>query len=225
MRYPWVLFDADETLFHFDAFSGLQRLFSHYDVDFDQQAFAEYSARNKPLWVQYQNGEIDAQTLQAERFTDWGKRLNVAPSSLNQGFLDAMADICEPLPGARELIDAISPHAHIGIITNGFTALQDIRLEKTGLKAAISTLVISEQVGVAKPDPRIFEHAFEKMGHPPKEKILMVGDNPHSDVLGGMQAGIDTCWLNVDNTPVPEDIAPTHQVDSLHQLKNWLLPT
>jgi Predicted hydrolase (HAD superfamily) len=93
------------------------------------------------------------------------------------------------------------------------------------LKDAISTLVISEQVGIAKPDPRIFEHAFEKMGRPPKEKILMVGDNPHSDVLGGMQAGIDTCWLNADNTPVPEDIAPTHQVSSLHQLKNWLLPT
>ncbi|OOE98056.1 pyrimidine 5'-nucleotidase [Salinivibrio sp. IB643] len=223
MRYPWVLFDADQTLFHFDAFAGLQRMFSRYNVNFDHHAFAEYSALNKPLWVQYQDGEIDAHTLQTERFTRWGERLNVAPATLNQGFLDAMAEICEPLPGARDLISAIKPHAHIGIITNGFTALQDIRLERTGLKSAISTLVISEQVGIAKPDPRIFEHAFEKMGNPPKDKILMVGDNPHSDVLGGMRAGIDTCWLNSDNTPSPAGITPTHQVESLFDLKAWLL--
>ncbi|PCE66809.1 pyrimidine 5'-nucleotidase [Salinivibrio sp. YCSC6] len=224
MRYPWVLFDADETLFHFDAFAGLQRMFSHYDVDFDQHAFAEYSELNKPLWVQYQNGEIDAHTLQTKRFTHWGKQLRVAPTTLNQHFLDAMAEICEPLPGAEALLNAIRPHAHIGIITNGFTALQDVRLEKTGFKPAISTLVVSEQVGFAKPDPRIFEHAFAKMGHPPKSQILMVGDNPMADVLGGMRAGIDTCWLNRDKKPLPEGVTPTHQVDSLHALQAWLMP-
>lgn len=224
-QYDWVLFDADDTLFHFDALAGLQFLFKQYQVQFSEDDYAEYQAVNKPLWVAYQRGEISAHTLQTRRFVQWGERLQVDPEQLNSGFLQAMAEICEPLPGALELVHALKPHVQLGIITNGFTELQHRRLEKTGFTGLLDMLIISEEVGIAKPHVDIFEHAFMKMAHPERSRILMVGDNPQSDIQGGMNAGIHTCWLNHTNAPLPEGITPHYQVQNLAQLQQLLFPS
>ena len=201
MQYEWILFDADETLFHFDAYAGLQRMFANFDVDFSREDFAQYQHINKPLWVEYQDGKISARHLQETRFTGWAKTLSVTPRHLNDAFLQSMADICRLLPGAQALLDSLLGKVKLGIITNGFTALQTIRLERTGLIDHFDLLVISEEVGVAKPDAAIFEHAFDRMQRPEKHKIMMVGDNPHSDILGGINAGIHTCWYNPLGVP------------------------
>ncbi|MEJ2766414.1 pyrimidine 5'-nucleotidase [Photobacterium sp. MCCC 1A19761] len=222
MKYQWILFDADETLFHFDAFEGLRLMFSRYGIDFTHQDFATYQEVNKPLWVNYQDGVINAQELQHIRFQTWADKLNITTKTMNTAFLEAMADICTPLPGARELLDNLKAHCRLGIITNGFTDLQQVRLERNGLQDHFSALIISEQVGAAKPDRRIFEHAFSEMGHPNKAQILMVGDNPHSDILGGLNAGIDTCWLNPQGHSAPEGIQPHYQVSSLNELNTLL---
>lgn len=222
MKYKWILFDADETLFHFDAFKGLNIMFSRFGIDFTRQDFMEYQKVNKPLWDDYQNGVINAEELQNIRFESWAEKLEVTTQTLNSAFLTAMADICAPLPGAKELLDSLKHKAQLGIITNGFTDLQQIRLERTGFQDFFSTLVISEQVGIAKPDRGIFDYAFSKMGEPDKEEVLMVGDNPHSDILGGMNAGIHTCWLNHHGHEVPEGIKPNYQVSSLNELNTLL---
>ena len=148
MNWDWILFDADETLFTFDAFGGLQRMFLDYSVTFTAEDFQDYQAINKPLWVDYQNGAISALQLQHQRFEGWSERLSVPAGDLNAAFLNAMAEICVPLPGAVSLLNALKDKVKIGIITNGFTALQQIRLERTGLRDYFDLLVISEQVGV-----------------------------------------------------------------------------
>lgn len=224
MDYRWILFDADDTLFHFDALQGLKRLFAGYGVDFGDDDYARYQAVNKPLWVAYQEGRISAAALQTTRFDGWAQRLGVTPAELNDGFLEAMAGICTLLPGARALLDALAPHARLGLITNGFTALQMARLERTGLADRFDPLVISEQLGVAKPDVRIFEHALERMGQPPRATVLMVGDNPHSDIRGALDAGLRACWLNVRGEAAPDGIAAHHEVRSLPELQRLLLP-
>lgn len=223
-KYKWILFDADETLFHFDAFAGLKLMFSRFDVDFNIDDFAVYQQVNKPLWVEYQNGLISATHLQHTRFHHWANKLSVTPQHLNSQFLAAMADICQPLPGARELIDSLSGKVNLGIITNGFTELQNIRLSRTGFEDAFNPVVISEQLGIAKPDVAIFNHAFSLMGKPEKHQVLMVGDNLHSDILGGINAGIDTCWLNHHDEPISDDISPSYQVRNLTELHQLLIP-
>lgn len=223
MKYQWILFDADETLFHFDAFKGLQLMFSRFGVDFTLTDFEEYQTVNLPLWVDYQDGKISARHLQVTRFERWAEKLSVTAEHLNAAFLSAMADICTLLPGAAELVDALYGKVKMGIITNGFTDLQTVRLERTGLLHAFSPVVISEEVGVAKPDVAIFEHALSQMAHPPREHVLMVGDNPHSDIQGGLNAGFDTCWLNPASQPAPEGITPHYQVTSLTELQHLLL--
>ncbi|HEY1843321.1 MAG TPA: pyrimidine 5'-nucleotidase [Buttiauxella sp.] len=222
MNWDWVLFDADETLFTFDAFGGLQRMFLDYSVTFTAEDFQDYQAVNKPLWVDYQNGAISALQLQHQRFEGWSERLNVPAGDLNAAFLNAMAEICVPLPGAISLLNALKGKVKLGIITNGFTALQQIRLERTGLSDSFDLIVISEQVGIAKPDRRIFDYAFEQMGNPPRDRVMMVGDTAESDILGGINAGIATCWLNAHGRSLPEGIQPSWEVSSLSELEQLL---
>lgn len=120
---------------------------------------------------------------------------------------------------AVSLLNAIRGKAKIGIITNGFTSLQQIRLERTGLRDYFDLLVISEEVGVAKPDPKIFDYALAQAGNPDRDRVLMVGDTAASDILGGINAGLSTCWLNAHHREQPEGIEPTWTVSSLHELE------
>lgn len=223
MKYEWILFDADETLFHFDAFRGLELVFSHNDVSFTKQDFETYQTLNKSLWVKYQNGEITAEALKHQRFDTWSLKLGLTAEELNKVFMTAMVQLCTPLDGAVNLIHALSGKAKLGIITNGFIELQEARLERTGLKNHFDLLVISEQVGVAKPHRAIFDYAHDQMGKPDREQVLMVGDTLESDILGGMNAGYDTCWLNITNKPAMINIKPKYQISSLNELQMLLL--
>lgn len=223
MKYDWILFDADETLFSFDAFKGLQTMFARLGVTFTEQDFTEYQLVNKPLWVQYQNGEITASQLQQDRFLSWADKLSTTANELNRLFLEAMADICQVLPGVKELLDLIGNKAQLGIITNGFTQLQQVRLEKTGLAEYFQHVIISEEIGIAKPDRAIFDFALDKMGQPDRQKVLMVGDNVHSDVLGGLNAGVETCWINWNGEAQPDHIEPHFQVTDWYELKKVLI--
>ncbi|SQB26004.1 nucleotidase [Citrobacter koseri] len=172
--------------------------------------------------MDYQNGAITSLQLQRQRFVGWGEQLNVPPEELNDAFMNAMAEICAPLPGAVSLVNALHGKVKMGIITNGFTSLQQIRLERTGLRDRFDLLVISEEVGVAKPDPRIFDYALEQAGSPDRSRVLMVGDTAESDILGGINAGLSTCWLNAHHREQPAGIEPTWTVASLSELEQLL---
>ncbi len=222
-HFSWVLFDADDTLFHFDAFTGLRHLFAGFNIAFTEQDYTEYQLTNKPLWVDYQNGTISAEHLQYQRFNLWANRLNCSPEDLNSSFIAIMAEICTPIEGAISLLDALKEKVNLGIITNGFTQLQQARLERTGLKDYFDVLVISEQVGVAKPHKAIFEHTLALMGNPLPSQVLMVGDNPDSDILGGINAGLHTCWFNQYQKEAPQGINPHYEVSSLKQLQHLLI--
>ena len=222
-NFSWVLFDADDTLFHFNAFAGLQHLLAQFSVVFNETDYAEYEQVNKPLWVEYQNGRITAEQLQHQRFTSWATRLNCSPKDLNSSFISIMAQICTPIEGVVSLLNALRNKVKLGIITNGFTQLQQARLERTGLKSYFDILVISEQVGVAKPHKAIFAHALFLMGNPKPSEVLMVGDNPDSDIIGGNNAGFHTCWFNQHQKEPPQGIVPHYEVASFKQLHDLLL--
>lgn len=203
MKYDYILFDADETLFSFNNFAGLQQLFTSYGQVFTQADYDIYQQYNKQLWQRYQDNQIDAQFLQVERFVDLATRLPINAQQMNDEFLDVMVAICEPLPGARELLYSLRGKARLGIITNGLARMQHKRIEHTGLQDYFEWLVISEEFGQAKPQVGIFDYTFGLMGNPPKEKILMVGDTFSSDIIGGQNAGIDTCFLQHPNVALP----------------------
>lgn len=220
--YQWILFDVDDTLFHFDSHRGLQLMCSTLNIPFTTEDYEEYEIINKALWIDYQNGQITAAEIRYKRFEAWANKLQASPHELNNAFMKAMAEICTPIDGAINLLNTLKNKVSLGIITNGFTELQKARVERMGLQDHFDVLVISEQVGIPKPHPGIFEHALNMMGNPAREKVLMVGDNPDSDIIGGINVGIDTCWLNRNNKPTPAGITPSYQVASLRELENLL---
>ncbi|TNH08700.1 pyrimidine 5'-nucleotidase [Testudinibacter sp. TR-2022] len=217
MKYQWIFFDADETLFSFDSFRGLQQMFAQYDVEFTQQHFADYQTVNQPLWQAYHQGKISADELQTTRFNQWAQHLSRQPSELNQAYLIAMADICQPLDGVEAMLQTLSEKVRFGIITNGFNAMQDLRLQKTGLKPHFEFVVVSENIGLPKPHHGIFQHALNLAKVDDKSAVLMVGDTLETDILGGQNSGLDTCWLShgkVNDT----NIQPTYQIANMEQL-------
>jgi 5'-nucleotidase len=220
--YQWILFDADETLFKFDAYRGLRHMFEQYRINFSHTDYLRYEAINKPLWSQYQQGLIDAKTIHQLRFAEWSSQLKIPSADLNKSFIAAMIDICEPLDGALNLLNKLQGKIKLGIITNGYAALQEIRLKKMGLQEHFEILIISEEVGFAKPHKAIFEHALQKMGQPCPSSVLMVGDTIDSDILGGLNAGFDTCWLNHHKQLPHPHITPHYEISSLDQLQQIL---
>jgi 5'-nucleotidase len=164
MKWDWIFFDADETLFTFDSFGGLQRMFLDYSVTFTAEDFQDYQAVNKPLWVDYQNGAITALQLQHQRFDSWAERLNVPPGTERRVYECDGGDLCAAA-GAVSLLNAAGQGQNGHHHQRFYRAAAD-RLERTGLRDHFDLLVISEEVGVAKPDPRIFDYALAQAGNP-----------------------------------------------------------
>jgi YjjG family noncanonical pyrimidine nucleotidase len=222
-HYDWILFDADETLFCFDDRRGLTKLFAQYELNFTEEDYAEYKILNGQLWKDFQNGQIKADIIRKERFAPWTSRFNKSSLEINSEFLAAMSTICEPLQGALSLLNRLKTNVKMGIITNGFTEWQTIRLDRLGLINYMDILVTSEQVGHAKPHQAIFDHALSLMGNPLRNRVLMVGDTFETDIKGGTNAQLHTCWLNTHHKPLPEnELAPTYHVNTLIQLEHIL---
>lgn len=218
MRYNWVLFDADETLFSFNSYLGLTAMLKRYGIHFTHEDYDAFQAVNKLLWVAYQNNEITAEDIQMRRFAKLSKQTGVHQIQLNQELMAEMAKVSKPLDGVMEMLEALYPEVKMGIITNGFTELQQQRLQNTQTEKFFDIVVVSEQIGVAKPDRKVFDYAFSLMDDLDKTKILMVGDTLASDILGGYNSGIDTCWFNHTNMANDTKIQPTYEIKNMHEL-------
>lgn len=218
MKYQWILFDADETLFSFNSYDGLKPMLARYGIDFTPQEYEAFQAVNQPLWVAYQNKEITAQELQTIRFTELSKRTGQEPLALNHELMQEMALVSKPLENTLEMLSELQGKVKMGIITNGFKALQQKRLDNTATTPFFEMVVVSEEVGVAKPDRAIFEFAFNLMSPVDKTTVLMVGDTLASDVLGANLSGIDSCWFNPHHKENTTDIRPTYEIHSMLEL-------
>lgn len=218
MKYQWILFDADETLFSFHSYLGLKSMLKRYGLEFNEQDYEAFQAVNQPLWVAYQNKEINAEALQRIRFESLAQKTGQDPLVLNRELMDEMALVSQPLEGVREMLASLHGKVKMGIITNGFNALQQKRLENTQTAGFFDLLIVSETVGVAKPDRQIFDYAFSQMGEVERSKVLMVGDTLASDILGGNLAGIDTCWFNPKGLANETAIQPTYEIRSMAEL-------
>lgn len=218
MRYEWVLFDADETLFSFNSYLGLKSMLIRYGIDFTPADYEAFQAINKPLWVAYQNNEITAKDIQLRRFAKLADQTGEDPLKLNQELMAEMALVSLPLEGVMQMLNTLYGKVRMGIITNGFTELQQKRLENTKTLPFFDVVVVSEQIGAAKPDRQVFEYAFSLMDTFDKTKVLMVGDTLASDILGGNNAGIDTCWFNPSDQENTTAIRPTYEIHSMDKL-------
>jgi YjjG family noncanonical pyrimidine nucleotidase len=221
-KYTWLLLDADGTLFDYDQAeaAALATTFADLELDHGSHYAEAYGEINGQIWLEFEAGEISAQELRAERFRRLFAALRVEadPLRFSRRYLVNLADRADLLEGAEELVRALYGHVGLVVITNGLRDVQRSRLAKSTISGYLHDVVISEEVGAAKPDGQIFAAAFERMGQPPKSDVLIVGDSLTSDIKGGSDYGIDTCWYNPDRLPRVGDVRIRYEIHRLSEL-------
>lgn len=142
--------------------------------------------------------------------------------ALSRRYLQHLAAGAYLMDGAEDICCYMAQRYTLAILTNGIAEVQRSRLAKSALHDIIPHVIISEEVGLSKPDPRIFEYAMNMLGHSRREAVLMVGDSLSSDIRGGVNAGVDTCWYNPPGASCSGDLTPTYEIRTLHELRQLL---
>ena len=201
----WIFFDLDDTLWDFAA-NSLKGLRHIYDTESDLHgpfptfdSFADvYHRINADLWRRYHRGEIGRDLLMNGRFLATLAEAPVkAPDNLmtdsysrhlSDIYLHALGRQKLLVDGAEEVLSRLSRHFLIGLLSNGFREVQYDKLFNSGLDRFVQRMVLSDEIGIQKPDPRIFAHALRAVGATAQE-VIMVGDNPEADIRGALDAG------------------------------------
>jgi len=224
-RYTWILFDADGTLFDYDAAenAALQASFSSIGQPFLPEHAEVYRRINGRMWIELENGTTTQARLRVERFEKLFETIGVDsdPRRFSADYLANLASRTELIDGAEKTVAALAEVAHLMLITNGLAEVQRPRFAASSIRRHFDGLVISEEVGAAKPDPRIFDTAFARMNHPQKSEVLMVGDSLSSDIKGGNDYGIDSCWYNPSGGLPRDGVIPTYEIGRIDALLDF----
>jgi 2-haloacid dehalogenase len=222
VKYEWLLFDADGTLFDYDKAEGtsLELTFKEFGFEYELSNGDTYRWINADIWRQFEQGQISQERLRTRRFELLFDVLQIEGDAEAFGtrYLRNLAESSELIAGAEDVVRALQGHVGMMIITNGLADVQWPRFARSTISDCFVGLVISEEVGTAKPDEKIFDIAFEKMQFPGKEEVLIIGDSLRSDIKGGSNYGIDTCWFNPRREPADGDVKPTYEIAELRDL-------
>lgn len=229
MKYSTVFIDLDDTLIDTqgDSLANLRDLYKDHKLDKYYPTVDDflhvYSTNSGQLWQKYNRGEIDKKTLIKERFENPFKKFkDVDPDfldGLNTDFLSRMVRRPTQIEGSLDALEYLKPKYPIIVISNGFSELQYLKIQNSGLSDYIDKVILSDEVGVNKPHPAIFEFALKEAGtnHP---NAIMIGDNSHTDIEGARNSNIDQLWFNPQKEAA--DIKPTFTISSLSEIKQIL---
>ena len=222
-KYYCILFDADNTLLDFDAAESkaLADTLRNYGIEPDAETVQTYRTINEELWRQLEKGQIRRDKLMAERFTRFLKAVNAAGSGaeMNQYYLDQLSTHPDlAAPNVLDVMKELAEVATLAVVTNGFDRVQSRRVAESGLKEFVEEVFVSEKLDSEKPNRKIFDTALRSLGVENRERVLMVGDSLTSDIQGGINAGLDTCWYNPNHTENPGKVCPTYEISDLEAL-------
>jgi len=232
MNYTHLIFDLDETLLDFKKTErvALSKTMYDYNIPYDETFHLPlYKKINKVLWDNLEKGLIKQEEIKVKRFIDYKEALNAhfSPVDFAESFMNHLGNGSYLLEGAESLINSLAPHYQLIILTNGLTAVQKSRVGGSPIGDCFEHLFISEEIGIAKPNPKLYHHVFEQLQSldpsVDKSKFLMIGDSLTSDIQGGINAGIDTCWVNLNNNQHTGSVEPTYEVGSLNDLSTLLI--
>lgn len=226
MAYKNLFFDLDDTLWAFsqnarDTFEEMYRK-HRYDRFFSSFAhfYALYTRRNKELWDEYGGGWITKEELNRLRFLYPLEAVGAADEALAKAFSDDFFAVIPTrsgvMPHAREVLEYLSPRYNLYILSNGFRELQYRKMCAAGIDRYFRQIILSEDIGVLKPQPEIFHFALSATQSQARES-LMIGDNWENDVAGAAGAGIDQVYY--DLTGCGEcSFKPTYRITDLLEL-------
>lgn len=221
-KYNCIMMDIDNTLLDFDAAErkALLETLQQFSLPCDEAAVSRYHEINSSLWGELNKGKIRRDKLVVERFDRFVKEVGAAAKAteLNRAYTEHLATHADVIPGAEEALQELAEVATMIAVSNGTESVERGRLKLSGFEKYFDDIFISEAVGVSKPNPKIFQMAMRKLGIEHSDKVLVVGDSLSADIQGGVNAGLDTCWVNMKGLENESGLTPTYEVKALSEL-------
>ncbi len=222
----FVLFDLDDTLldFHRAEAAAIKKTFSHIGIPVDDDVIARYSEINASQWRRLEKGEISREQVLLERFDILFAELGVRiPSEMAQKTYEYLLGVGHYfIDGAPEVLDALHGKYRLYLVSNGTADVQDRRLRSADMERYFEKVFISERVGYNKPNKAFFDACFAEIDGFDKDSAIIVGDTLSSDILGGINAGIKTCWFNPKALPADPAIPADYEIRTLSELPDLL---
>lgn len=234
MSYKLVLIDLDDTLFDYpktektafrNTFEELgffmeSELGNAKKEEIYEKIKDRYKDVNLQLWKDLEKGAVDKDRLKVVRFEKIIEEFDLKynPYEMSELYLKKLGEGIFPFDATEKLCEYLHSKYKVGIVTNGIKEVQHSRIENSTIAKYIDKIIISDEVGINKPDKRIFEYAMNYFEIMDKSEVIMIGDSLGADIKGGQNAGIDTCWVNLRNNVNDTGIVPKYEVRKLEEL-------
>lgn len=225
IKYTSLFLDLDDTLLDFgkaEAFA-VAKVLKNNGLPYDGETVKTYSQINKSFWESFERGEIKKEQIFPGRFKKLFEVINCNgnPEEITKEYSLTLSEGYFTVDGAFDLLDYLkAKNYRLYATTNGLSTTQYRRIKGSGLSKYFDAVFISEDAGCQKPDKAYFDYAISKIPEKDKSKILIVGDSQSSDILGGQNADIDTCWYNPNGND--KKYPSKYEIKSLSELKEIL---
>ena len=231
-QYKAVFLDWDDTIgdFYRAEQLSLREIYAKYDINKFYASFADfyntYHPYNIHLWELYGRDEISKEELAFERFYHPVRNVENGAELANKmkdDFLMFTTENFSVLPDAVDMVKYLAEKYPLTIVSNGFIEVQYEKIRRSGLAEYFSNVVLSEEVGAQKPNPKIFYYALQK-NNLTADEVIMLGDGYSSDIQGAINAGIDQIWYQREELMKEElrQMPATYKIKSLMQVKDIL---
>lgn len=200
-KYTTLYFDLDNTILDFTAteYNAIKQLLVMHNLPVSDEIISKYSAINQTWWERFEKGEIKKEEIFAGRFRTFIEYYGFTadPEKMATDYFGLLAAGHDVIKGAEEVLSYVKSKGYtVCITTNGVSRTQYRRIDECGLKQYFDYVFVSEDAGHQKPEIEYFEYAMAGSPEKDKSKILVIGDSQSSDILGGINFGVDTCWFN-----------------------------
>lgn len=223
----FLLLDLDDTIldFHKAERVAIAKTIGDFGIEPTEEVMHRYHLINKSCWERLERKEWTREQVLVNRFAVLFDEVGVQadPVACARAYEKNLSVGHYFLPGAKEAVEALSKKYRLFLMSNGTTSVQKGRLASAELYPFFEKVFISQELGHNKPAREFFEKAFAQIpGFDPK-RAMIVGDSLTSDILGGINAGVTTCWVNPGHLPKREDIPADYEIEELSQLENLLM--
>ena len=223
MKYEILLFDADNTVLDFDKSEeqALARSFAETGLQFNQTVLQVYRKNNIYQWQLFEQGKLSKPQVLINRFVETFNELNfplVRVETVSDLYEDYLMLGFYIMPYAEQVLSELQTKCKLYLVSNGVLRIQNSRMKGSGLEKYFLERFVSEEVGYPKPQIEYFDYCFSHIDGIDKSKTLIIGDSLTSDIQGGVNAGIDTCWFNPWHNVNKSKLTPTYEITDLRQL-------
>lgn len=225
-----ILWDVDGTLLDFLAAekAAIRSLFEEYGLgECPDEMIQRYSQINRKYWERLERGEITKPEVLVGRFVEFfgeeGIDTAIAPE-FNGKYQLRLGDTIVYCDDSLDIIKSLRGKVKQYVVSNGTVAAQTKKLRLSGIGEVMDGIFLSEDVGAEKPNIGFFDKVFEAFGEVDKKQILIVGDSLTSDIKGGNNAGIVTCWYNPGKKKAAEEYKIDYEITDLHEVYEILFP-